>query len=174
MTYVTFKDNAGNEVEVNEISSFSGFEIKTEYNKVSSITEFNEGEVLGTISFRPTKTPVIFSVKYGNYREERYSHGGVSAIWHSNADNKINGEYRRYSTDGTLHEVRYFTDGKEVTTDIMKFIGYTGSTEEFINYKFGEDEKFNIWLQYGSYFKFINECEYDPNHFNGIVQYCLK
>lgn len=174
MTTSQYKDLTGNNFESVDINSFTGYEIKKEFKKVSYITEYLDGDVLGTISFRPTMIPVIFSVKYGNYREERYNHGGVSSRYVVNKDSKLCGEYNRYASTGELTEVRYFNDSKEVTTDIMNFVNFSGSNEEFNEYEFGEDEHFNIYMQYGAYFKFLDEYSYNPKRFDDIVQYCLQ
>lgn len=173
MTLITYKDLTGNTVDLTE--SFTGFEIKKEYGKFSSIVEYSNGDMKGTITFRPTKIPVIFSVKYGNYREERYSHGGVSAVYSVNNENKLTGEYRRYNSDGSLKEVRFYNSGEEVTQDIMLFLNFNGTEKEFTTiHNLGEDERFNIWMQYGGFFKFIHEYSYNSIQFNKNVEYCLE
>lgn len=175
MTSIQYKDLTGNTYTPKEVSyHFTGYEIKKEHEKLSYITEYLNGEVLGTISFRPTKIPVIFSINYGQYREERYNHGGVRVIYLTNQDARLFGEYRRFSSTGELIEVRYYMDSTEVTTDIMNFVNFGGSNEEFNDYQFGEDEHFNICMKYGAYFKFINEYDYNPQRFNDIVAYCLQ
>lgn len=174
MTTKQYKDLTGKSLDEVHLASFTGYEIKREYSKPSFITEYLDGEVLGTISFRPTKLPVIFSVKYGNYREERYNHGGISSRYVVNKDGKLSGEYTRYTSAGVLTEVRYFNDSKEVTADIKSFVNFSGSNEEFMQYEFGEDEHFNIYMQYGAYFKFLDEYDYVPKRFDDIVACCLQ
>lgn len=174
MTTKQYKDLTGTISDSVDLNNFTGYEIKKEYSKVSYITEYLDGEVLGTISFRPTMAPVIFSVKYGSYREQRYNHGGISSRYVVNKDEKLSGEYERYGLTGTLDEVRYFNDRIEVTNDIKNFVNFKGPDEEFMTYEFGEDEHFNIYMQYGAYFKFLDEYDYVPKRFDDIVAYCLQ
>jgi hypothetical protein len=173
MTKTIYKDLEGTKSD-SKPNKFTGYEIQEDYGRVSFVIEYLDGEVLGTITFRPTKTPVIFFVKYGNYREERYNHGGISCVYTEHYNCRLYGEYRKYSTIGSLIDVQYYNDGELVTNDIMKFVNFSGSTSDFKMYEFGEDEHFNICMQYGAYFKFINEYIYSPERSNQIVEYCLK
>lgn len=170
---IEYKNHQGIKNSSLEVS-YTGFAIRKEFNKVHSITEYVSGNPIGVITFRPTQIPVVFSVQYGNYNEERYNHGGISSIYITNQDCRLYGEYRKYLSNGSLDVVKYFNNNHEVTAEIMDFVQFKGSEKEFNEYKFAEDEYFNLCLRYGSYFKFTSEYNYSPKYFDEIVLYCLQ
>lgn len=171
MTSITYKDSLGNPVQLCEF--FTGYEIKQEYKRVSAITEYVNGEPIGTITFRPTKIPVIFKVHYLPYMEDRYSHGGIRSRYTIH-NGYLCGEYRKFSTEGVLEERRFFFDEHEVTNEIKTFLNFKGTNDEFLQYEFKEDELFNLCIRYGSYFKFLTEYSFEPSKFDAIVKYCTQ
>lgn len=166
---ITYKNTEYKETQYSE--SFTGFKITKERNKISYINEFYNGLEVSKISFRPTQTPVIFSVQYGNYKEERYANNEILAKYYTVKD-KVSGEYRKYDAYGNVKDVQYFNNGVNCTEEIKSFIGFTGTDEEFKYYKFSEDEVFNLMMLYGSNFKFLHEFGIDSNHFDTIVKNC--
>ncbi|AZU98033.1 hypothetical protein SEPL_334 [Salmonella phage SE_PL] len=176
MNEVTYKQKDGTLIKnSNELPQyFTGYKISKDYNKLSSITEFDKGTEIGRISFRPTQQPVIFSVKYGGYSEERYNNGNVNSVYYTDHNARIYGEYRKYTINGELKTVKYFSDSSDVTEDIKSFIGFTGDNDSFKTYKFAEDEVFNLYMMYGSKFKFHDEYRIDSSKFDDIMRFCLK
>lgn len=167
---ITYKDTNYKEAQFSQ-QNFTGFKIIKERDKISYINEYYNGEEVSSISFRPTQTPVIFSVRYGNYHEERYTNNKVSSKYYAIQD-RVSGEYRKYDSYGNISEVKYFNNGINCTDEIKSFIGFNGTDEEFMNYEFSEDETFNVMMRYGSNFKFLHEFGIDSNHFDTIVQNC--
>lgn len=167
---ITYKNTEYKEVQYNP-QKFTGYKIIKERNKISYINEYYNGEEVSKISFRPTQTPVIFSVRYGNYHEERYANNEVCTRYYSIND-KVSGEYKKYDAFGKITTVQYYNNGVNCTEEIKNFIGFNGTDEEFNNYTFSEDEEFNIMIKYGSNFKFLKEFGIDSSHFDNIVQNC--
>lgn len=168
------KDGVVLNIKDNELPrTFNGYKITKYYNKASAIFEYSEGKQIGEIGFRPTKTPVIFYVKYSSYNEERYNNGHVSVIFYTN-QNGIQGEYRRYDTNGTLSDVRFYKDNINITENYKSFLNYTGKDHDFVTYKYTEEEMFNTYMMYGNEFKFYNEYKMDRSHFREVVKFCLE
>lgn len=169
---ITYKNIEYKDENPIDLDAFNGYKIVKERNTLSVIKTYSGGEEIGCISFRPTVTPVIFSVQYGNYREERYSSNKVAAKYMVH-DEALYGQYMKYNTQGELQETRYYSNNVDVTTEIMEFINYKGTREDFNTYKFLEDEEFNLMMRYGSHFKFIHENGTDSSTFDSIVKNCL-
>lgn len=177
MNEVTYKQKDGTVFKPNDnevLDCFTGYKITKDFNKLSNIIEFNEGNPVGKISFRPTQQPVIFSVKYGGYSEERYNNGNINTVYYTDHYNRVQGEYRKYEVSGELKTVRYYSNSTDVTEDIKSFIGFKGDSESFNTYKFAEDEVFNIFMLYGSHFKLHDEYRINSVEFDDIMRFCLK
>lgn len=161
-------------IEVSEKSyNFSGFEVTRDTGKISYIKEYLDGSEIGKISFRPTSEPLIFSVVYQDgYIEQRYNNGGVSCVYNY-VGGHLQGEYRRYDIAGDLQARTFYHESTDITPDIMSFIGFSGSNEEFTKYEFSTDELFNISMRYGSFFKFNHELKRSSARFDEIVRNCL-
>lgn len=153
---------------------FTGYKIIKDYNKISSISEYNKGQEIGIIGFRPTRNPVIFSVKYGGYNDTRYNNGSVCSTCHWDYNGKLNGEYRKLTIQGDIHTIKYFHNSIDVTEDIKTYIGFNDNIDSFKNYKFTEEEIFSLYMMYGSLFKFYNEYRINSSFFDDIVKFCLK
>jgi len=155
--------------------NFTGYKISKDYNKISSIREYLNSHEIGNIKFRPTKIPVVFTVSYENgYRETRYSNGNIQHAFNRNSDGMMYGESRTYDSGGVLVGRTYHYEHKNVTEDIKSFIGYTGGDMNFVDYQFGEDEIFNIYMRYGSKFKFFNEYRIDKSIIDDIAKFCIE
>lgn len=154
----------------NEIpNNFNGYEIKSENSTTSTIREFKNSEHIGSIVIRPTKIPVIFSVKYQNYREERYNNGVTSCKYYT-INNNLNGEYRKYNTSSELTNIKFYYQGNEVTDDIISLLKIKN---DLVGYEFSDEEKFNIMVSYGSNFKFFDEYNVCSTTFDKIMKFCL-
>lgn len=166
----TFIESYNQQVPVN----FTGYKIRKDYNKISSIREYLNSQVIGVINFRPTIVPVIFSARYGNYQETRYSNGNIMSVCNIDSYSMLNGEAIRYNVNGVINNKSYHYENQNVTDEIRSSVGFNGSDVDFINYKFGEDEIFNIYMRYGSKFKFYNEYRIDKSIIDGIAKFCLE
>lgn len=153
---------------------FTGYKITKDHERLSSVLEYTDGKILGHIKYRPTKTPVIFSVVYGCYNEGRYNNGSVNRVFCTDSNSRFNGEFIKFSMNGEIEEKRYYSDSDDVTQDIKSFIGFNGDIESFKYYKFKEDELFNIYMLYGSKFKLYNEYKMDSSYFDDVTKFCLK
>lgn len=169
MLKVVYKQKDGTESK-SVPESFTGYMVSKYEFSTHSIVEYSNGKQIGTIKFRPTKTPVIFTVAYDGYNEMRFANGKVLCVW--NQDGAIlEGEHRSFSTDGTISGVEFFHKGTRVTQDIQTFF----STDQLLkDYKFGEDEVFNLYMMYGSKFKFYNEYKWDSKYFDEVANFCLN
>lgn len=177
MQEVIYKQKDGCEVDINNDKVplyFTGYKITRDFDKLSNVVEYECGKAIGNIHYRPTKTPVIFEVHYTGYNETRYNNGNVNVVYYSDHNTRFNGEYRKYDINGDLETVRYYHDSTNVTEDLKSFIGFKGDNESFKFYKFKEDEVFNIYMLYGSKFKFYNEYKRDSKYFDEVTKFCLK
>lgn len=154
-----------------DMNEFTGYRIQIDHNKISKISEFFKNNELARIIYRPTKTPLIQKVEYNGHVEERYNNNNVSSKYFL-FDNKLYGEHLRYDISGNLQSRKYFSDGKDVTEEIMSFICYTGNINEFMFYSFQEDELFNIMIKYGNHFRFCYESYRESTEFDKITEYC--
>ncbi|AQW88587.1 hypothetical protein pEaSNUABM50_00060 [Erwinia phage pEa_SNUABM_50] len=155
-----------------DMSTFNGYIIQVEKgNKISNITEVYKNVVLAKISLRPSKTPLIHKVEYNGHIEYRYNNNNVSSVYYEFNDKKY-GEYLKFDLNGILLDRIFYYEGKDVTSDIIQFLGYTDDLSSFKNYEFKEDELFNIMMKYGFYFRFRNESERDSSEFDRITEYC--
>lgn len=171
-TEIIYKSKEFEVLEEFDRDSFNGYKIIKEKGTINHIIEYMGGVELARITCRPTKTPVIFSVSYGHYGEERYNSNTVSRKFHV-VNGKLEGETRQYTALGLPLAVKYYHQGVDVTHDIMEFIGFRGSRDEFNSYIFAEDEAFNIMMKYGSKFKFLYEYNLDSKLFDEILLNCL-
>lgn len=171
---ITYVDLDFNKVKQKD-ETFSGFVVVRDTGKVSHITEFSNGDELGKISFRPTKEPLIFNIQYRDgYTELRYNNGSVSSVYNTK-DNFPCGEYIRYDITGNHVVARvFYFDNMDVTSDIISFIGFSGSYSDFNHYELSEDEIFNITVCYGGSFKFHHEIKRSSSRFDEIVRNCIK
>lgn len=177
MQEVIYKQKDGNFINSTDDKiplHFTGYKVTNDFDRISNIMEYVSGRPIGTIHFRPTKTPVIFSVSYNGYHEDRYNNGRISTIYFTNHECRFYGEYRKFNINGDVQEVRYYQDSNDVTEDVKLFVEYKGDSSEFKNYQFAEDELFNLYMFYGNQFKFYNEYKYEPNYFDEIAKFCLK
>ena len=174
MQKVNYKQKDGT-VHTDMPKYFTGYKITRDYERISNIVEFNQGNKVGFIKFRPTQTPVIFSVSYGDYYEDRYNDGSVNHIYNQdNHTGQLNGEFRKYDTNGEMLMLRYYHESIDITEDIKSFIKFNGTHESFMTYKFAEDEVFNLYMLYGNKFKFYNEFKRDSSYFTDVMKFCLK
>ncbi|EON7637371.1 hypothetical protein FOI42_RS03550 [Escherichia coli] len=171
-TEIIYKSKEFEVLEEFDRDSFDGYKIVKEKGTINHIVEYMGGVELAKITCRPTKNPVIFSVRYGHYGEERYNSNTVSRKFHV-VDGKLEGESRQYSVLGLPLSVKYFHQGHDVTIEIMDFIGFNGTVDDFNFYVLAEDEAFNIMMKYGSRFKFLYEYNLDSKLFDNILQNCL-
>jgi hypothetical protein len=177
MNEVKYKMKDGTFIESNNQqvpANFTGYKIRKDYNKISSIHEYLNSQVIGVINFRPTIVPVIFSARFGNYQETRYSNGNIMTVCNIDSYSMLNGEAIRYNVNGVINNKTYHYEHKNVTEDIKSFIGYTGGDMNFVDYQFGEDEIFNIYMRYGSKFKFFNEYRIDKSIIDDIAKFCIE
>lgn len=155
-----------------DMSTFNGYMIQVENgNKISNITELSNNFVLSKIELRPTKKPLIHKVEYNGHIEYRYNNNNVSSVYYE-FNNKKYGEYQKYDLNGVLLDRIFYFDGLDITTEIMQFIGYKNGLTSFKDYKFKEDELFNIMMKYGFYFRFCNDSERESSDFDRINEYC--
>ena len=158
--------------EPQDFESFSGFQIIRERGKLSYIRELQDGIEITSIKFRPTQIPTILKAQYGNYFEERYNGNTISSKCHLiNGD--LEGEYRKYSPDGTCIGVKFFCSGVDVTQEIIDFLKLNCTVLTIHEYKFTEEEEFVLMVRYGSHFKFYYEYNIDSSTFDNIVLNCL-
>lgn len=159
--------------EINQLppKGFNGYRIQYEYGKLSNITEISNNEVLARIVYRPTKTPIIEKVEYNGHKQNRYNNNNVSSVYYE-SNNSLYGEYKKYDIRGNLIERKYFLDNVDVTTEVMNFVGYNGSYEEFMKYTFREDEQFNLMMKYGFNFRFCHESDIEKLDYTYITEYC--
>lgn len=155
------------------LDEFIGYKIQKESDKLSSIIELDKQVIKGTIKYRPTQIPLINTVQYNGYTEERYNNNMIRTI-HYTWNNQIYGEYRKYNPNGDLIDKKYYYASEDITNDIMNFIRFTGDTSDFKYYEFQEDELFNVMIRYGSYFKLFDEYNMDSKQFDSITKYCLE
>ena len=153
-----------------DLNSFDGYRIQFDYNKISKVTEMRYNEVLAKIDYRPTKIPIIQQIEYNGHLEERYNNNRISSLSYR-FDGILNGEYIKYTITGTIMDRMYFYNGKNITTDVMNFIGYKDDVQEFKYYNFQEDEMFNLMAKYGHYFRFCSEGR-NSTEFDKITEYC--
>jgi hypothetical protein len=156
-----------------DLSSFNGYRIQIDHNKISKVTEIQYNEVLAKIDYRPTLTPTIHMVEYNGHIEERYNNNRVSTVSYR-FDGKLYGEYIKYTSEGDIFVRKYFSNGVDVTNDIIKFIGYSDDIVNFKYYQFREDEIFNIMAKYGHYFRFVYESGRHSKEFDDITKYCYS
>lgn len=149
---------------------FTGYAISKYSESINSIVEYSNGNSIGTIKFRPTKKPVIFTVKYAGYNEMRYTNGKILNIWNQDG-RRMEGESRCFSVDGQLESIDFYHKGNKVTHDIQTFLS---TDKSLIDYKFGEDDIFNLYMMYGSRFKIYNEYKMDSKYFDEVAEFCLK
>lgn len=169
MLKVVYKQKDG--TEFNSLpESFTGYMISKYEISTHSIIEYRNGEIIGNITFRPTKTPVIFTVEYNGYNEMRYTNGKILTVWNQNGK-IMEGECRKFSADGDLTGIEYYHKGNKVTQDIQSFLG---TDKPLKDYRFGEDDIFNLYMLYGSKFKFYNEYKRDSKYFDEVANFCLK
>lgn len=154
-----------------DMNEFIGYRIQIDYDKISKVSEFKQNDELARIIYRPTKTPLIQKVEYNGHVEERYNNNSVSSKYYM-FDNKLYGEYLKYDIHGNLQSRKYFYEGKDITEEIMSFIGYKESLTAFMFYSFREDEAFNIMIKYGNHFRFCYESDRDSSEFDDITMYC--
>jgi len=154
-----------------DMNEFSGYRIQIDHDKISKISEFFKNNELARIIYRPTKTPLIQKVEYNGHVEERYNNNKVSSKYYM-FDKKLYGEYLRYDIHGNLQSRKYFYEDKDITEEIMSFIGYKDSLIAFMFYSFREDEAFNIMIRYGNHFRFSYESNRDSSEFDEITKYC--
>lgn len=154
-----------------DLNEFIGYRVQIDHNKISKVTEFKQNNVLATITYRPTKIPLIQKVEYYGHVENRYNNNQVSSQYFEHND-KLYGEYKRYDINGNLESRTYYYDGKDVTNEIINFIGYKEEPSEFKFYVFQEDEMFNLMARYGHYFRFCFESDRYSSEFDEITKYC--
>lgn len=154
-------------------STFNGYKITKYYSKPNTVILYESGVEVGNIKLRPTSTPIIWYAQLGSYCEERYSNDKVSTVHY--VDNKgIQGQHIRYDIDGNISLIQYYQNSVDITDDVVNFVGYKGDRDSFKNYKFREEEVFNIYMLYGSKFKFYNEYRIESKTFDDILKFCLK
>lgn len=161
--------------ELNQLppANFSGYRIQYDYGKLSNITEIRNNEVLAKIVYRPTKKPIIEKVEYNGHKQNRYNNNKVSSVYFE-SNNALYGEYKKYDTSGNIIERKYFWNNIDVTNDVMNFLGYDGSYEDFIKYSFREDEQFNLMMKYGLNFRFCHESDIEKLDYEYITEYCQR
>lgn len=161
--------------EINQLPpiNFSGYRIQYEYGKLSNITEIRDNEVLAKIVYRPTKTPIIEKVEYNGHKQNRYNNNNVSSVYYE-VNNALYGEFKKYDVSGNLITRKYYFDNEDITEDVMRFLGYNGSTEEFMYYSFREDEQFNLMMKYGFNFRFCHESDIEKLDYAYITEYCQR
>lgn len=157
----------------NPSTEFSGYVVRTEKNTLSNIKIFDSGNEIGIISFRPTKSPSINVIRYKNLFEERYVNGNISLQYTFYKDT-LCGEYIKYDTDGKILLREFYSGNGVCTNEIIDFIQFRGTEEEFKYYEFKEDEEFNILLRYGSHFKLLKEMEKESQYFNCVFEKLYK
>lgn len=165
--------NTDFDLVLNPDTTFSGYVVRTEKNTLSNIKEYENGKEIGIISFRPTQTPTINVVRYKSYYEERYANGNLSLQFNATRDSLF-GEYIKYDQNGDILMRYYYNNNVNCTEEIMDFIGFNGTIEEFKYYTFKEDEEFNILMRYGSHFKLLKEQEKKPQYFDGLFERLYK
>lgn len=152
-------------------NKFTGYRIQIDKNKISKVTEFDGNNILANIIYRPTKMTLIHKVECNGHIEERYNNNQVSSKYYM-FDDKLYGEYRRYDINGNIESIKYYFEGRDVTEEIMSFVGYTNTPNSFKYYTFCEDETFNIMFKYGHYFRFCYESDRESSEFDEITKYC--
>lgn len=161
------------QIEQNPSPSFSGYAVRTERSTLSNIKIFENGDEVGLISFRPTKQPSINVIRYKNYFEERYINGLIS-LQYTYYKDVLCGEYKKFDTDGTLRMREFYSGQGVCNQEIMDFIQFKGTEEDFMHYEFKEDEEFNILMKYGSRFKLIKELGNISQYFDKVFEKCYK
>lgn len=177
MQEVIYKQKDGCVVDINDVKVplyFTGYKITKDFDKLSNVVEYESGKAIGNIHYRPTKTPIIFEVRYKGYNETRYNNGNVNVVYCTDHNSRFYGEYRKFDINGNLQTVKYYQDSNDVTEDLKSFIGFKGDNDALKFYKFKEDEVFNIYMLYGSKFKFYNEYKRDSSYFDEVTKFCLK
>ncbi len=163
--------NTGEVSSTVNLDEFSGYKIQIDHNKISKITEIENNVVLAKIDYRPTKTTLIHKIEYNGHVEYRYNNNKVNSLYFE-FNNKLYGEYKKFDPTGNLIERKFYYDNRDITHDVIRFIGYKEDPNEFMNYTFQEDEMFNLMMKYGYYFRFCYESERESSDFDSITKYC--
>lgn len=150
-------------------NNFSGYQINIEYNKINSICEIDNGDIISKIFYRPTQTPIIHKVEYNGHFEYRYNNNKVQSTYFE-YDNKKYGEYKKYNTDGNLIERIFYYEDYDITKEVLRFIKYD-DYNSFLHYKLKDDERFNIMIRYGYFFRLDYDFR-DSKEFDNISRYC--
>lgn len=154
-----------------DMSTFNGYIIQVEQLKqINFITEVQNNVILSKIKLRPTKTPLIYRVEYNGHVEYRYNNNNVMCVYYVHDDRRY-GEFRKYDVNGELVDRIFYYNDHDITADVMKFIDYQ-DVNTFKEYKFKDDELFNLMFRYGTLFKFYGESKRESAEFDRIVQYC--
>lgn len=154
-----------------DLNEFEGYKIQLENGKISKIYELLNHIVLCRIDYRPTKATLIHKIEYNGHIEYRYNNNRVNSLYYE-FENKKYGEYKKFDTTGNLIQRIFYYEDKDITDDIMKFIGYDDEPSNFMNYTFTESELFNVMMKYGFYFRFCYEAGRESTEFDLITEYC--
>lgn len=171
--------NSGNVFEKVDLLSFSGYEVKFQHNKISSIYERYGEHINTTIKFRPTMTPVIDSISCSDgYNQTRYSNNAISKEFYIDKTKTTTGEVIYFYPNQVLqNRVFYISERSEsLNNEIIKYLQLDTNpgTLSWLTYNFSESERFNLVMKYGYNFKFHDEYKKDNSRFNYIADYCIK
>lgn len=168
--------SSGNVFDEVDKNTFSGLEVKYYYKKISTIIERTPAEVLTTISFRPTLTPVVQSIKCNDgYIQERYSSNVISKEYREDPKGIIQGEHLWYNTNSVKNGRQFIYEGSDISTEVMSAIGYNPAVrKDWLDFDLGEDEMFNLMVRYGVDFQFYDEYKKDNARFEQLIQLCLS
>ena len=157
-------------------NDFDGFKIElTDTGKLWRICRFRDSELDIRIDFHFSKIEAVKEIQYHynnyTYYETRFVCNKKSLVAHA-YNTLTTGESLRYDTTGNVSLRSFYSNGIDVTKELLSMTSFDKNIGSSINYSFKDDELFNIQCRYGSAFKMYYE--YKPNdlYFNDIINYC--